>query len=116
MRETAKILQKSKNWVAKWSSCQDFSDKPRSGRPTVLDRTAKKIIEKAKYKRGSSTRKISKQVKKKDLPGSAATVWRYMSSKGWKPLRRKKLPLLSNKKRKARLAFARKYHKVTGDE
>ena len=52
-RETAKILQKSKSWVAKWSSSQDFSDKPRSGRATVLDRTAKKIIEKAKYKRGS---------------------------------------------------------------
>ena len=50
MRETAKILQKSKRWVAKWSSSQEFYDKPRSGRPTVLDRTAKKVLEKAKYK------------------------------------------------------------------
>ena len=113
VRETAIILQKSKSWVAKWSSSQNFSDKPRSGRPNVLDRTAKKIIEKAKYKTGSSTRKISKQLKNKDLPESTGTVWRYMSSKGWKPLRRKKLPLLSNKQRKALLAFARKYRKVT---
>ena len=96
MRGTAKILQKSKSWVSKWSSSQDFSDKPRSVRPAVLDRTAKKIIEKAKYKRGTSTRIISKQLKNKDLPGSAATVWRYMSSKGWKPLRRERLPLLGN--------------------
>ena len=51
--------------------------------------TAKKVIEKAKYKRGNSTRKISKQLKNKGLPGSAATVWRYMSRKGRKPLRRK---------------------------
>ena len=81
MRETAKILQKSKSWVAKWSSSQDFSDRPKGGRPTVLDRTAKKIIEKAKDKRGSSTRKISKQLKNKDLPGSAATVWRLCPAK-----------------------------------
>ena len=57
VQETAKILQKSKSWVAKWSSSQEFYDKPRSGRPSVLDRTAKKVIEKAKYKRGNSTRK-----------------------------------------------------------
>ena len=74
VRETAKILQKSKSWVAKWSSSQEFYDKPRSGRPSVLDRTAKKVIEKAKYKRGNSTRKISKQLKNKGLPGSAPTV------------------------------------------
>ena len=116
MRETAKILQKSKRWVAKWSSSREFCDKPRSGRPTVLDRTAKKVIEKAKYKRGNSTRKISKQLKNKGLPGSAATVWRYMSRKGWKPFRRKKLPLLSNNQRKAPLVFTRKYRKFTADE
>ena len=116
MRETAKILQKSKSWVTKWSSSQEFYDKPRSGRPTVLHRTAKKVLEKAKYKRGNSTRKISKQLKNKGLPGSTATVWRYMSRKGWKPLRRKKLPLLSNNQRKARLVFARKYRKFTADE
>jgi len=55
VRETGKILQKSKSWVAKWSSSQEFYDKPRSGRPSVLDSTAKKVIEKAKYKRGNST-------------------------------------------------------------
>ena len=57
VRETARILQKSKSWEAMWSSSQEFYDKPRSGRPSVLDRTAKKVIEKAKYKRGNSTRK-----------------------------------------------------------
>jgi len=67
-------VQKSKSWVAKWSSSQEFYDKPRSGRPSVLDSTSKKVIEKAKYKRGNSTRKISKQLTNKVLPGSAATV------------------------------------------
>ena len=76
VRETAKILQKSKGWVAKWSSSQEFYDKPRSGRSTVLDRAAKKVIEQAMYKRGNSTRKISKQLNTKGLPVSATTVWR----------------------------------------
>ena len=118
VQETAKILQKSKSWVAKWSSSQEFYDKPRSGQPSFLDSTAKKVIEKAKYKRGNSTctRKISKQLKNKGLPGSAATVWRYMSRKGWKPLRRKKPPLLCNNQRKARLLFPCKYRKFTADE
>ena len=90
VRETAKILQKSKSWVAKWSSLQEFYDKPRSGRPSVLDRTAKKVIEKAKYKRGNSSRKISKQLKNKGLPGSAPTVWRYMSKKRMETFETKK--------------------------
>ena len=67
VREMAKILRKSKSWVAKWMSSREFYDMLRSGQPTVLDRTAKKVIEKAKYKRGNSTRKICKQPKKKDL-------------------------------------------------
>ena len=61
VRETANILQKSKSWVAKWSSSQEFYDKQRSGRPSVLDSTAKKVIEKAKYKRGNSTRQTTEE-------------------------------------------------------
>ena len=56
-RGTAKLFQKSRSLVAKWSSSQESHDKPRSGRPTVLDRLAKKIKEKAKYKKGSSIKK-----------------------------------------------------------
>ena len=77
----AKILRKSKSWVAKWMSSQEFYDMLRSGQPTVLDRTAKKVIEKAKYKRANSTRKICKQRKKKGLPGSAVIVWRYVTKR-----------------------------------
>lgn len=91
-----------KSWAAKWSSSQEFYDKPRSGQPTALDRTVKKVIEKAKCKRGNSTRKFRKQLKNKGLPWSTAQMWRYTSIKGWKPLRRKNFPLLSKNQRKAR--------------
>ena len=58
IRETSKILQRSERWVTKWTGREDFEDKPRTGRPAVLNRTNKALIEKAKYKGGNSTRKI----------------------------------------------------------
>jgi len=68
--------------VKKWSRREDFEDKPRTGRPAVLRRTAKTLNEKVKYKRGNSTRKIAKQLSSKGLAGSIATMRRYMSETG----------------------------------
>ena len=58
---------------------------------------------------------IRKHLENKDLLGSTTTVWRYMSRKGCKPLRKKKRPLLNNKQQKIRSTFARKYRKVAAD-
>jgi len=104
VRGTAKIFQKSRSLVTKWSSSQESYDKPRSDRPTVLDRLAKKIKEKAKYEKGISTEKISKQLKNKDLLGSTTTVWRYMSKKGCKPLRKKNETTTTEQQTKEKLA------------
>ena len=52
---------------------------------------------------------------KSSLFKNRAKKWRYTSRKGWKPMRRKRLPLLSKNQRKARLLFARKYRKFTAD-
>ena len=102
VRETWKLSQISDIWVKKWPGREDFEDKPRTGRPAVLCKTAKTLSENAKYKRDNSTRKISKQLRSKYLAGSAATVWRYVSKQGRKPLRRRRKPLLSDKQQKAR--------------
>jgi len=51
VQEMAKILQKSKSWVAKWMSSQEFYNMLRSGQPRVLDRTTKKVIEKQTEKK-----------------------------------------------------------------
>jgi len=99
--------------VKKWSRRGDFEDKPRTGRPAVLRRTAKTLTKKAKYKRGTSTRKIAKQLSSKGLAGSTATVRQYMSKTGWKSFRRQKKPLLTDEQRKARLKFAYNYQKLT---
>ena len=39
-----------------------------------------------------------------------------MTRKGWKAIKRKKIPLLSEKQRKARLRFAKKYAKLTAED
>ena len=100
----------------KWSKRECFEEKPRSGRPSVLTNCARKSIEKAKYKRNNSTRKIAKNLQHKNIEVSSITVWRYTTRKGWKAFKRKKIPLLSEKQRKARLRFAKKYAKLTAED
>ena len=39
-----------------------------------------------------------------------------MTNSGWKAFERKKIPLLSEKQRRARLRFARKYSKLTAED
>ena len=53
----------------KWSKRECFEDKPRSERPS-----ARKSIEKAKYKQNNSTRKIAKNLQQKNIEVSSITV------------------------------------------
>ena len=59
-KDIAKLLKKTERWVNKWSKRQSFEDKPRSGWLSVLTNCATNVIQKAKYKRNNSTRKIAK--------------------------------------------------------
>ena len=68
VREIARILNISSGWVSKWARVQgNFSDKPRNGTPQVLDKAAKSLIEKTKYKGANWARKISKKLKSEGL-------------------------------------------------
>ena len=68
VKEIAKKLEKSERWVVKWSSRNGgFEDKKRTGRPKVLNESAKKVLKKARYKRGNSTRQLSQQLASKGL-------------------------------------------------
>ena len=92
VKEIAKKLEKSERWA-------------------VIPKKAKK----AKYKRGTSTRQLSQQLASKGLV-QKNTVWRFMKSEGWRPLRRQKKPLLTAKQRAARLKFAKQYNNLTTEE
>ena len=85
-----------------WASRTDgFEDKKRAGRLKILNEAATRILKKAKYKRGklTSTRQLSQQLaaSKGHVGGIKYTIWRFMKSEGWRPLRRQKKPLLAAK-------------------
>ena len=70
VKEIAKKLEKSERWVVKWwSRNEGFEDKKQTGGPKVLNEAAKKVLKKAKYKRGNSTRQLSQQLAGKGLLG-----------------------------------------------
>ena len=50
VKEISKLLNKSVRWEVKWSAREEFDDQERTGRPAVLTKEAKRVIEKAKYK------------------------------------------------------------------
>ena len=92
--------KKSERWVVKWSSRNDgFEHKKRTGRPKILNEAAKRILNKAKYKRGNSTRQLSQQLASKGHVEGKNTIWRFMKSEGWRPLRRQKKNMLTAKQR-----------------
>ena len=100
VKEISKKLKKSERWVVKWSSRNDgFEDKKRTGRPKILNEAAKRILNKAKYKRGNSTRQLSQQLASKGHVEGKNTIWRFMKSEGWRPLRRQKKNMLTAKQR-----------------
>ena len=82
VKEISKKLKKSERWVVKWSSRNNgFEDKKRTGRPKILDDAAKKILNKAKYKRGNSTRQLSQQLPSKGHVAEKNSIWRFMKAK-----------------------------------
>ena len=118
VKEIAKKLEKSKRWVVKWSarSAANFKDKQRSGRPKVIKDAAIQVLNKAKYKRGNSTRQLARELQRKSLDGGKNSVWRYMKNHGWRALGRPKKPLLSTKQRTARLKSAKAFKHLTAED
>ena len=117
VKEISKKLKKSERWVVKCSSRNDgFEDEKITGRPKILNEAAKRILNKAKYKRGNSTRQLSQQLASKGHVGGKNTIWRFMKSEGWRPLQRQKKNLLTAKKRAARVKFAKQYKNLTAEE
>ena len=79
-----------------------------SGRPSKISSKILTTLEKSKYKRHQSTRKLSRKLKHSGLTVCKSSVHNY--------LRRKRQPLLTEKQRKNRHRFAKKYQDLSEKE
>lgn len=117
-REVAQDLGRSIRWVKKWwqryQSCDSLEDMPRAGRPSVLSPRAKDLIRKAKGKRHQSCRRLSRRLKNLGEEVSKSTIHRFLTEKlGLRAYRRQRIPRLTKLQKEKRLAFAKKYAKMT---
>ena len=117
----AKYLNKSERWVRKCrhrrNVRQGLADKPRTGRPSKVGGGVKKTIASIKYKRGCSTRKLSKHLKSSGHNISHVTVYNYMKLvKKWRSFRRARKQLLNVAQRRKRLQFAREHEHLSAQD
>ena len=111
-REAAEALGVSLSVVAKWMNKsqqgQSLSNKPRSGRPKVLDRISRIGIAKSLTKKRQSTRKLATRLTAAGHPVSKNSVHRYLvKNLGCRAFVRRKIPKISEKRRKDRLEFCK---------
>lgn len=95
-----------------------FKDRPRSGRPPKLsDRNNRTIVRMLKKKETQTATSISKALKTShNIQVSRKTVARSLKLSGYACRIKKKKPKLTDKHKKARLAFAKKYESWTSDD
>ena len=96
-------------WWSSYKKSGSFEKKKRSGRPKILGRIEKIVISKSTGKKRQSCRKLRKRMKAKNLQGSKDTVNRYLHKElGMKAFHRRKVPKLTEKNIKDRMAFCKK--------
>ena len=113
VRDTAQLIGKSSFFVQKSSKRGEkgtFERKKGSRRPSKISSKILTTLEKSKYKRHQSTRKLSRKLKHSGLAVCKSSVHSYLKKDlGLKAYKRKCKPLLTEKQRKNRLRFAYKY-------
>ena len=92
IKEIVKLLKKSERWENKWSKVKTLQDKPRSRWPVFFTNCVKNVIEKAVSICVIIQQdcKVKRKLQLHNIKVSSTTVWRYVTNKGWKALKRKK--------------------------
>ena len=107
-----------KNFVQKWSKRGEnrtFERKKCSEIPSKISSKVLTTLEKSKYQRHQSTRKLSRKLKQSALTVCKSSVHDY-SKKNFGLNKRKRQPLLTEKQRKNRLQFAKKCQDLSEKE
>jgi len=115
-KEAAQELGKSYQWVRKWVKREreesGFKDVPRSGRPRkIQEETRNQIINLLEDTRVGSIRRVKRKLHDTGLEVGKSTIYRVAREKGKVYKKRRRKPLLTQKQKEGRIAFARKEKK-----
>ena len=121
VRDTAQLIGKSRFFLSRSGQkvvrMGHLRGKKGSGRPSKISSKILTTLEKSKYKRHQSTRKLSRKLKHSGLAVCKSTVHNYLKKNlGLKAYKRKRQPLLTEKQRNNRLRFANKYQDLSEKE
>ena len=101
VRETAQLIGKSRFFVQKWSKRGEngtFERKKGNGRPSKISSKILTTLEKSKYKRHQSTRKLSRKLKHSGLAVFKSTVHNYLKKEVGTQSIQKETPATSYRK------------------
>jgi transposase len=117
-KKTKKPYQTVSRICRRVNETNSFKDKPRSGRPKLLDdrkkRVLARILRKSKVKTAENVRKEAKEFHNIDV--SRDTIARALNSMGFVARLKRKKPKLTEKQKKARFDWAKEYSKFTSDD
>ena len=115
-KEAAQQLGKSYQWVRKWVKREreesGFKDVPRSGHPRkIQEETRNQIINLLEDTKVGSIRRVKRKLHDTGLEVGKSTIYRVAREKGKVYKKRRRKPLLTQKQKEGRIAFARKEKK-----
>ena len=120
VRDTVQLIGNQVFFVKKWSIRDEngtFERKKGGGIPSKISSKILTTLEKSKYKRHQSKRKLSRKLKHSGLTVCKSSVHNYLKKNlGIKAYKRKHQSLLTEKQRKNRLLFAKKYQDLSEKE
>ena len=106
-----------RKWRQRRRVRQGLADKPCTGSPSKVGGGVKKTMGSIKYKRGCSTRKLSKHLKSSGHNISHITVNNNMKIvKKWRSFRRARKQLLTVAQRRKRLQFAGEHDHLSAQD
>lgn len=109
-KETGKSKSYVQRWVSRFKETGSLSDLKRKSKPTkVCGPIQKKILKLVRTNNRYSCRNLSNKLKAKTIHISKSTVHRVLQNKGFRNVKPKSKPKLTETQRKNRLEFAKKY-------
>ena len=120
VKEIAKFFNKTVRWVfnktVRWVEKRVLRRQTKKRTTVCFDQCCSKINRESEVQKEQFNKEDCQESSAEKYGGSFEHNGEDMTRKGWKAFKRKKIPLLSEKQRKACLRFAKKHAKLTAED